>query len=163
MRFKLPLRWLLSVVVALSLFPCNSAAQSPKKKRPKLKDFGSSLRRLRWDPATRSAVHTRRAGEPANSSAEDDVIRIETNLVTCDILVVDPKGNIVQGLSANDLAITEDGAPQELVHFLRGDNASIPRTIVLVIDYSGSQFPYLRNSIDAAKLMVDKLAPLDLM
>jgi VWFA-related protein len=163
MRFKLPLRWLLSVVVALSLLAFNSPAQSPKKKRPKLKDFGSSLRRLRWDPATRSAVHTRASSVPANNSTEEDVVRIETNLVNCDILVVDQKGNFVQGLSANDLVLTEDGEPQDVVHFLRGDNASIPRTIVLIIDYSGSQSPYLRNSIDAAKLMVDKLAPLDLM
>lgn len=100
---------------------------------------------------------------PANNSTEEDVVRIETNLVNCDILVVDQKGNFVQGLSANDLVLTEDGEPQDVVHFLRGDNASIPRTIVLIIDYSGSQSPYLRNSIDAAKLMVDKLAPLDLM
>ncbi|HEY8227296.1 MAG TPA: VWA domain-containing protein [Pyrinomonadaceae bacterium] len=163
MRFKLPLVWSLSTIVALTLLAFNSSAQSPKKKRPKLKDFGSSLKRMRWDPITKTSIQSRSPAEHIKNSGEDDVIRIETNLVTCDILVVDRKGNIVQGLAANDLSVTEDGEPQQVVHFLRGDNASIPRTIVLIIDYSGSQLPYLRNSIDAAKLMVDKLAPLDLM
>ena len=163
MRKKLPLLWLLSVVIALSLLPFNSPAQSPKKKRPKIKDFGSSLRQLRWDPRTRTAIRTRRSESRTDNSAEEDVVRIETNLVTCDVLVVDPKGNIVNGLSASDFSINEDGEVQDVVHFLRGDNASIPRTIVLIIDYSGSQFPYLRNSINAAKLMVDKLGRQDLM
>jgi VWFA-related protein len=33
----------------------------------------------------------------------------------------------------------------------------------LIIDYSGSQLPYIRRSIDAAKVLVDKLLPLDVM
>jgi len=151
----------LCVFVAVSL-PFNALAQSKQKKRPKLKDFGSSLKRLTWDPNKNSAVEIKR-GPSATNSEEDDVIRIETNLVTCDILVVDRQGNIVNGLRAEDFVITENGEPQQVGHFLLGDNASIPRTIVLIIDYSGSQFPYLRNSIDAAKRMVDKLGPLDVM
>src|SRR4029453_13419240 len=132
MRKKLPLLWLLSVVVAVNLLPFNSSAQSSKKKRRNLKDFGSSLRRLRWDPATRRAIQAGRPAATADKSSEEDVVRIETNLVTCDILVVDQKGNAVQGLSANDLLVIEDGESQDVVHFLRGDNASIPRTIVLI-------------------------------
>jgi hypothetical protein len=34
---------------------------------------------------------------------------------------------------------------------------------VLVIDYSGSQFPYIKNSVDAAAVLVDKLGPRDRM
>ena len=34
---------------------------------------------------------------------------------------------------------------------------------MLIIDYSGSQLPYLKRSIEAAKLLVDKLRPNDLM
>lgn len=137
-------------------------AQSKQKKRPKLKDFGSSLKRLTWDPNKNTAVEVKRNSR-VKTSEEDDVIRIETNLVTCDILVVDERGNIVKGLKAEDFSVTEDGESQQVGHFMLGDNASIPRTIVLIIDYSGSQFPYLRNSIDAAKRMVDKLGPLDVM
>jgi VWFA-related protein len=44
-----------------------------------------------------------------------------------------------------------------------GDSKEVPRSIVLVIDYSGSQIPYIRTSIDAAKMLVDKLNPKDRM
>ena len=161
MRYKLPLFLSLTVFVGLLLLTGPAFAQQ-QKKRPKLKDFGSSLKRMTWDPVRKTAVEIKRPG-PASAGNEEDVIRIETNLVTCDILVVDGKGNLVQNLTADDISITEDGAPQQVGHFRRGDSASIPRSIVLIIDYSGSQFPYLRRSVDAAKLMVDKLAPLDLM
>jgi VWFA-related protein len=33
--------------------------------------------------------------------------------------------------------------------------------VVLIIDYSRSQFPYINDSVEAAKVFVDKLAPLD--
>ena len=39
----------------------------------------------------------------------------------------------------------------------------MPRTIVLIIDYSGSQLAYLKNSVAAAKVLVDKLGPRDRM
>lgn len=163
MRSKLSssLRAIVAVLLASSL--ATSFAQSPQKKRPKLKDFGSSLKRLKWDPKKNAAVETETLRKSTTNSDEDDVVRIETNLVTSDILVVDQKGNIVSGLTADDFIITEEGKPQEVGHFRLGDNISIPRTIVLIIDYSSSQFPFLRNSVDAAKLMVDKLMPRDRM
>jgi hypothetical protein len=155
----------ISVIVALLLATLvgNSLAQAPQTKRPKLKDFGKSLKRLRWDPSKNAAVESRPPRTPGGNAEQDDVIRINTDLVTCDVLVVDPHGNVVRGLTANDFTITEDGQPQQVGHFLLGDNISVPRTIVLIFDYSGSQRPFLRNSVDAAKLMVDKLAPLDRM
>jgi VWFA-related protein len=163
MRFKLPLFLALTVVAVLTLFSTDvlTQTQAQQKKRPKLKDFGSSLQRLKWDPITKRSVAVNVPS--GTSSDEDDVIRIETNLVTCDVLVVDRQGNLVSNLTADDFSVTEDGAAQQVGHFRRGDSSSISRTIVLIIDYSGSQFPFLRRSIDAAKLMVDKLAPLDVM
>ena len=159
---KLPLFLSLTVFVVLLFLNGFTLAQSPQKKRAKLKDFGSSLKRLTWDPVRKQAVETK---QPSQRSIADegDVVRIETNLVTCDVLVVDRKGNLVENLTADDFSITEDAQPQQVGHFRLGDNASISRSIVLIIDYSGSQYPYLRRSVDAAKLMVDKLSPLDVM
>ena len=34
---------------------------------------------------------------------------------------------------------------------------------MLIIDYSGSQFPYIKNSVEAAGVLVDKLGPVDRM
>ena len=136
-----------------------SLAQSPRRK--KIKDFGSSLKRLKWNPEKNSVVDSNNGtGTELN---DGDVIRIDTSLVSTDLLVVDSHGNAVTGLTADDFSITEEGAPQKVGHFVRGDNAGVPRTIVLIIDYSGSQLAYLNNSVAAAKVLVDKLSPRDRM
>ncbi|HEU5458973.1 MAG TPA: VWA domain-containing protein [Pyrinomonadaceae bacterium] len=137
-----------------------SLAQSPARKRKQIKDFGSSLKRLKWNPEKNTAVDTNGDSTELN---EGDVIRIDTSLVSCELLVLDKQGNAVTELTAKDFSIAEDDTPQKVEHFFSGDNVSVPRTIVLIIDYSGSQFPYLKNSVAAAHIMVDKLAPKDRM
>lgn len=47
--------------------------------------------------------------------------------------------------------------------FSLNDGSTSPRSIVLIIDYSFSQLPYLENSIRASKILVDKLKPKDRM
>ena len=154
--FKQALVAIAACLISLSVF----AQSLPKKK--KIKDFGSSLKRLKWDEKKKAAVF-RDAQEDGSELNEGDVIRIETSLVTCDVLVIDTQGKVITGLKPTDFVVSEDNQPQTLAHFVLGDDANVPRTIVLIIDYSPSQFPYLRNSVDAAKLMVDKLGPLDRM
>ncbi len=161
MRLKLRTRLSLTVTCTVALLAFASFAQSPPQ-RPKLKDFGSSLDNLKRERPKKS---DRKKGEKKTGDEldEGDVIRTDTNLVTSEISVLDDRGNLVQNLSAEDLLVTEDGEPQKVSHFLRGDDVKVPRTIVLIIDYSGSQLPYIRRSIDAAKVLVDKLLPLDVM
>ena len=162
MGTKLPLCFALLVVLALCLFSASAFAQSPAREKPKLKDFGSSLKKLKWDPEKNAAAESSSANQNSNAAGED-VVRIDTSLVVSDLSVVDKQGHIVQGLKASDFAIKEDGTPQQVGHFLLGDNTNVSRSIVLIIDYSGSQFPYIKNSVDAAKILVDKLGPLDRM
>src|SRR5512145_2404503 len=104
MRFKQITVWLI-IAMVLGSGP-HVSAQSKQKKRPKLKDFGSSLERLRWDPIKQRAVESRPRPVATNSSDSDDVVRIETNLVTCDILVVDRQGKLVENLTADDFLVT---------------------------------------------------------
>ena len=139
-----------------------TSAQSTVQERPKLKDFGSSLRRLKWDPNKKAAVEIK-APRVRGREDEDDVVRVETNLVVCDVQVRDSRGNIVTGLTQSDFIVTEDGRPQDIQHFSLGNGEIVGRTIVLLIDYSGSQLPYIRNSTKAAKMLVDQLRPKDLM
>ena len=149
-----------TLLITLVTFSILAQAQSPPK-RKKLKDFGSSLTRLKWNAEKNAAEMS---SEKQNTgSDEEDVIRIDTSLVSSDLLVLDRQGQRVSGLTAEDFTIAEDGAPQTVGHFSIGDNVNVPRTIVLLIDYSGSQLPYLYTSIKAAKLLVDKLGPKDLM
>src|SRR4030095_551092 len=90
-----------------------------------------------------------------------DVIRFDTTLVASSLLVTDRQGRPIRGLTANDFTINEDGVPRQVGHFFLGDNVNRPRSVVLIIDYSRSQFPYINDSIEAAKVFVDKLGPRD--
>jgi VWFA-related protein len=125
---------------------------NPSGTAPRLRNFGASLTSAqKTGPAARNATN------------DDDVVRVDTDLVVSDVLVLDGEGKVVRGLSKEDFVIKEDDKPQEVAMLSLGDNKDLPRSIVLVIDYSGSQLPYIRTSIDAARMLVDKLNPKDRM
>lgn len=151
------------IVATLVLCLFSSHAVSQSNKKPTLKDFGSSLKRLKWDPAQNAAVETKRKNTDSRNSNGEDVVRIETSLVVSDVIVLDRHGRSVQGLTSKDFIVTEDGRPQPVEMFSLGDNAAVSRSIVLIIDYSCTQLLFLKASIEAAKSLVDKLAPNDRM
>ena len=161
--FELPHRHRLPLIALLliALLPASSFAQTPQREKPKLKNFGSSLRKLKWDAQRNQAVST--VPPSPHGSADDDVIRIETSLVVCDVLVTDKQGRPQRNLAATDFAVSEDGVSQQVGLFALGGSANLQRSIVLIIDYSQSQFPYIAESIEAARLLVDKLGPQDQM
>lgn len=146
-------------LLILGLLCGSLLAQTPSREKPKLKNFGSSLKKLKWDPQRKQAVSTV-SPSSLEGSADDDVVKIETSLVVCDVLVTDKQGRPQRDLKATDFAVSEDGVPQQVGLFALGN---LKRSIVLIIDYSQSQFPYISESIDAAKILVDKLGPHDQM
>ncbi|HJP92461.1 MAG TPA: VWA domain-containing protein [Pyrinomonadaceae bacterium] len=145
----------------IALLSASSFPQTASREKPRLKNFGSSLKKLKWDEEKKQTVNTSQPNH--NGSSDDDVVRIETSLVVCDVLVTDRQGRPQRNLKPTDFVISEDGVPQQLGHFALGDNVDLSRSIVLIIDYSRSQFPYIADSIDAAKVLVDKLGPHDQM
>jgi len=159
------------LVLVLLLFACASLdspalAQSADREKPKLKDFGSSLKRIKWDAKQNAAVETKRKDEKGNGEKGDsdiDVVRVETALVAGDFLVLDERGLPVKGLTRDDFVVKEDGKAHQVGSFSLGDDVAIPRSIVLIIDYSGSQAPFIETSVEAAKVLVDKLGPQDRM
>ena len=151
----------LASIFALSIFFCfHSGATGQTKEKPKLKNFGSSLEKLKWDPERKLTVETKRK-DTRTASANDDVVRVETSLVVSDILVLDRQGRSVQGLTQKDFLISENGELQSVGMFSLGDSAAVPRSIVLIIDYSCMEIPFLRTSVAAAKTLIDKLGPAD--
>jgi VWFA-related protein len=132
------------------------------KERPKLKDFGSSLNKNK-DAKKKTVVETRAKSNSQSGKDDVDVVKVETSLVSNDVLVLDAKGNPVPGLTDKDFLIREDGQPQTVGMLTLGDDAKVTRTIVLIIDYSSSQSPFIQTSIAAAKALVDKLPASDSM
>ena len=128
--------------------------------------FGSSLKRLKWDDKSKTAIDRdipSKAGRP-NRNITDDTIRLSAFLVVMDVLVTyGTTDRFVSGLSKDNFEVTEDGKPQKIQVFTLGNDASIKRSIILIIDRSGSQRACLEASIDAAKKLIDNLLPDDEM
>jgi VWFA-related protein len=137
-----------------------SARAAVAQEKQKREEFGSSLKRLKWDEREQRAVETK---EDDGRPDSDTIIRMETSLAVFEILALDKKGRAVSGLSKDDFIVTEDGAPQEVATLSPGEGSTVPRSIVLVIDYSGSLQPFIQNSVEAAKTIVDRLKPNDRM
>jgi hypothetical protein len=149
------------IVLALGLFALHAFSQS--NERPKLKNFGSSLDRLKWNAERQATVETKRKDSQSKGSDLDEVVRVETSLVVSDVLVLDQQGRPVQGLTAKDFVLTEDGQTQSVGMFSLGDSVAVPRSIVLIIDYSCMQIPFLQTSVAAARTLIDKMGSLDRM
>jgi hypothetical protein len=92
--------WIFSLV----LFSAFGQKQDPSQEKRRIKDFGSSLKRLKWDDKKKAAVEKRSKRKPKRNGdpAEEEVVRVETTLVVCDILVLDSQGRFVPGLNEED-------------------------------------------------------------
>ncbi|HEX8459152.1 MAG TPA: VWA domain-containing protein [Pyrinomonadaceae bacterium] len=64
--------------------------------------------------------------QPNAPSDDEEVVRITTNLVQVDAVVVDKKGKQVTDLSADDFEIFEDNRPQKLTNFSYVLNETAP-------------------------------------
>jgi VWFA-related protein len=147
----------------LAAFFDNAIAQETSKR----KKFGSSLERLKWDRKKGAAVEKERkeadAGKKTALLGNEDAVRIVTSLAVFDLLVVDRHGVPISGLTKDDFVVAEDGVAQQVGTFALGNDVALPRSIVLIIDYSRSQQTYLQTSIAAAKVLVEQLGPKDQM
>jgi VWFA-related protein len=70
--------------------------------------------------------------------AEDEIIRVDTNLVSLNVSVYSNKLRTqVDRLEQKDFTVSEDGRPEEITFFATTD---VPFDLVLLIDLSGSTF-----------------------
>jgi len=98
------------------------------------------------------------------ANPNEEVIRIDTDLVITEFNVRDRRGRRVSGLSPADFIVKEDGVPQKIEVFSSsGASSVVGRSVILIIDYSNSQTPYLATSIAAAKTLISMLEPNDRM
>lgn len=140
---------------------CLSYGQKPSAppEKTRTKTFGSSLEKYKNEKPQDSQQKSK-IEEPD----DEEVIRIKTDFVVNDILVTDKNGKMLADLKKDDFIVTENGVAQTIEVFSLGERSTVPRSIVLVIDNTFLlEFPYLSKSIQAAKLLVDKLNPEDKM
>jgi len=73
----------------------------------------------------------------------DQVIKLETDLVTVDVKVTDKDGNFLRKLTSGDFVVYEDGQPQKLDFFEANEETALTRSLAVVfaLDKSGSIKP----------------------
>jgi Ca-activated chloride channel family protein len=94
----------------------------------------------------------------AEAGQDLDVVRIDTNLVTVPMSVVDRDGRYISDLQRQDFRLAEDGVEQEIAYF---GGVEKPFTVVLMIDTSASIWSKLDQIKDAAQVFVEQLRPDD--
>lgn len=85
---------------------------------------------------------------------ENDVVRVESALVTIPVTVMDRNGKFVSNLSKADFKIFEDSQEQDVAYF---STVETPFTVVLMLDMSGSTKNRIPDIQDAALAFIDQL------
>jgi VWFA-related protein len=96
--------------------------------------------------------------QAAEEVGEDEVVRVNTALVTIPVSVLDRDGRFIPALRKEDFRIFEDGTEQQVAYFATTEE---PFTVALVIDTSGSTRFKLEDIQDAAIAFLDQLRPAD--
>ncbi len=98
------------------------------------------------------------AGVGQDKIDEDEVVRVETTLVTVPVTVSDRDGKYVGSLRREDFRIFEDGVEQHLSFF---SSTEEPLSIILLLDTSTSTELYLDVIQEAASSFVGQMRPRD--
>ena len=122
---------------------------TPTEKRPPVLQGGRTLPNTSPTPpvATEDAIES-----------DDDVIKVETNLVTMPVSVLDRDGRFISGLQQRDFQIFENGVQQKVEYF---QSVEQPFTVILLIDVSPSTQFQITEIQDAAIAFVNQLRPGD--
>ena len=100
------------------------------------------------------------AATSSSRAQEVFTYKTETHLIDSTVSVHNPQGGLVQGLTAADFRITEDGVPQTIRFFAH--DTELPLSIGLIIDESGSQQAFVKaHEHDLAVFLHDVLEPRD--
>ncbi len=145
-------------ILTISAFLLSVSAQRRSRNTPALK---SDKRTEQAQPAAADDLMNRPPPPPAakpTPKEEDEIVRVETNLVTTPVSVLDRDGRFIPGLKKKDFKIFENGVPQAITYFQSSEQ---PFTVVLMIDTS----PSTRYQIDeihyAALTFVNQLRRTD--
>ncbi len=90
--------------------------------------------------------------------SEGEVVRINTNLVTVPVSVLDRDGRFISDLQREQFKVFENGVEQKLAYF---ESTEKPFTVALLLDTSGSTFFHLWEIKEAAIKFAKQLRPQD--
>ena len=149
-------RYGFTFLFALVLVAPNALAQSNKGNPV----TGKKANKRPVEKGEKSREKPKFANEEDDIAAEsdDEVLTVETNLVTLPVRVLDRQGRFVSGLTKEDFSVHEDRAPQKIEYF---SNEQSPFTVALVLDMSYSSKFKIDEIQQAALTFVTELRPED--
>ena len=116
-----------------------------------------ALKAISLDPPL-SALTVTSSITTTEQLSEGDVVRIDTNLVTVPVSVMDRQGRFIGNLLREQFRLLENDLEQKIVHFEPTDK---PFTVALVLDTSASTFFHLWEIKEAAIAFAKQLRPQD--
>jgi len=132
----------------LLLLAFNASGQSGRTK-----EYSESTARGAGDQASRE-----RTAKTEKTERDDDIVRVETDLVTIPVRVSTRSGRPVTDIELSEFKIFENGEEQQIAYFSKTDE---PFTVALMLDMSYSSV-FKLNEIQAAALaFIAQLRPSD--
>jgi len=124
----------LGLFLSIALFPLSALNMARGIRGTNLESVQTSIREFSQDQ-----------NPPA--AGRDFKIKLDVNLVTVDVLVRNSRGNVVDGLRAEDFLVYDNGIQQRLSHFSKDQ---LPIAIALIIDNSISTASFSQRLQGAA-------------
>ncbi|MGB4989200.1 MAG: VWA domain-containing protein, partial [Pyrinomonadaceae bacterium] len=89
---------------------------------------------------------------------DDEIIKIDTELVNLNVRVIDRNSRPINNLTEQEFKVYEDGKPQQIDFFSKSE---VPTNYGIVVDNSGSMRQQLDKVVEAGKILVGTNKPAD--
>jgi VWFA-related protein len=109
-------------------------------------------------PPTENASQNQPAPDENVETDDSEVIKVETQVVSIPVKVVDRSGRFIGGLQKENFKVFEDGVEQQIAYFT---NEQQPFTVALVLDMSYSAKFKAEEIQSAALAFINQLRPND--
>ena len=136
--------------------PATFSESTPQRKRPVA--VWPSIRGNQSSRGTTASTSNNNGPSTPVTSDGEDVVKVETNLITIPVSVFDRHGLYIPNLKKEDFKIFEEGKEQQIEYF---GIAEKPFTVILLLDTSPSTEYEIEEIREAAKAFVDQLKPQD--
>src|SRR5574341_43922 len=120
---------------------------------PKLGNMGAPP-----EPSSNNSAPAPTADPTPEEVDENDVVRVDTTLVTVPVSVLDRQGRFIPNLKQEDFTLLENGEQQTIAYF---EPAEKPFTVALLLDTSASTHFHLDEIKQAAIAFAKQLRPQD--
>src|SRR5262245_50385995 len=122
---------------------------------------GLQMTMSRWTPLAALLLIGATASKAALSQESRYVLSVDVELVNVNATVIDESGKYLEGLTADDFRVLEDGHEQKLAYF--SHDSRVPLSIGVLVDISGSIQDKVRQALQTVREIAATLTPNDEM